>query len=58
MCENFISTNGKLSKLDKFIIVYNFEGLNEVFNQGFCYAKSKIKKSRDIAGIWKITAKK
>jgi len=39
MGTNFISTNGKLSKLDKFIIVYNFEGLNEVFNQGFCFAK-------------------
>jgi len=58
MGANFISTNGKFSKLDKFIIVYNFEGLNEVFNQGFCFAKSKIQKSKYVTGIWKIKPKK
>jgi len=58
MGANFISTNGKLSKLDKIIIVFNFNGLNEVFNQGFCFSKKKIQDKKNVAGIWKIKPKK
>lgn len=58
MGANFTIENSKLSYLDKFIIVYNLNGLNQVFNQGFCFKKSKIKTEKNITGIWKIKTKK
>lgn len=58
MYANFIVTNGKLSKLDKFIIVYNLDGLNEIFNIGFCFSKKKIQRQNDIVGIWKVKQRK
>lgn len=58
MSANFTIENSKLSYLDKFIIVYNLSGLNQVFNQGFCFKKSKIKTEKTIAGVWKIKSKK
>lgn len=58
MTANFKIQDGKIANLDKFIIVFNFQGLNEVFNQGFSYSKRKINRSNDIVGAWKIKPKK
>ena len=58
MTANFKIQDGKIANFDKFIIVFNFHSLNEVFNQGFSYSKRKIKRCNDIAGIWKIKPKK
>ena len=57
MSTNFTVNDGRISPFDKFIIVYNFTGLNEIFNQGFELKKSKIKRCKEIAGIWKIKPK-
>jgi hypothetical protein len=57
MGANFTIETSKVSKLDKFIIVHNFNGLNQIFNQGFSYAKKKIEKKSDVVGAWKIKFK-
>jgi len=57
MGANFIVNDGKITNLDKLIIVFNFHGLNEVLNQGFCYSKTKIKDKTNIAGVWRLKRK-
>lgn len=58
MGANFTINDGKITTFDKFIVVFNFDGLNEVFNQGFSFSKRKIKKTKEVAGIWRIKPKK
>ncbi len=58
MNTNFTVNDGEISPFDKFIIVYNFNGLNEIFNQGFSFSKKKIEKKPDVVGCWKIIPKK
>ena len=58
MSTNFTVNDGRISPFDKFIVVYNFNTLNEVFNQGFCFSKKKIEKKPDVVGCWKIKPKK
>lgn len=57
MNTNFTVNDGRISTFDKFIIVYNFTGLNEIFNQGFSFSKKKIEKKPDVVGVWKIKPK-
>jgi len=58
MGANFNVIDGKITNLDKFIVLFNFSGLNEVFNQGLCFGKKKIEKRKEIVGVWKIKPKK
>lgn len=57
MGANFTVKDGKITTFDKFIVVFNFNGLNEVLNQGFSFSKRKISKTKEVVGVWKIKPK-
>ena len=57
MGANYQVIDGKIANFDKLILVFNFNELNEVFNQGFWYSKRKIKDKRNLAGIWRLKRK-
>jgi len=55
---NFRISQGEFKPFDKCILLFNFDGLNEVYLQGFAYSKKKIKKAKNLVGVWKIKNKK
>jgi len=57
MGANFQVIDGQIKSFDKLILVFNFNELNEVFNQGFSYSKGKIKDKRNLCGAWRIKRK-
>ena len=57
MNANYQVIDGQIKSFDKLILVFNFNELNEVFNQGFSYSKGKIKDKRNLAGVWKLKRK-
>ena len=57
MGANFQVIDGQIKSFDKLILVFNFENLNQVFNQGFSYKKAKISNKKNIAGIWHLKRK-
>jgi len=58
MGANFNVENGKIASFDKYVLLFNFDALNEVFLQGFSYSKKKIEKNKNLVGAWKIKPKK
>ena len=57
MYPNYQVIDGQIKSFDKLILVYNFDALNEVFNQGFSYKKAKISNKNNITGIWHLKRK-
>ena len=57
MGANFNVIDGQIKSFDKLILVFNYDGLNQVFNQGFSYSKRKIKDKRNLCGVWKLKRK-
>ena len=57
MNANYQVIDGQIKSFDKLILVFNFNELNEVFNQGFSYKKAKISNKKNIAGIWHLKRK-
>jgi len=52
MGANFNVENGKIASFDKYVLLFNFDALNEVFLQGFSYSKKKIEKNKNIEYYW------
>lgn len=58
MAQKIKVSTGSIESFDKFIIVYNFRNICEIYNQGFCFDKIEIKKEPNLVGIWRIKRKK